>query len=248
MSETSEVRDATPQVGDAAAFADLLSTGWSGASPTSAFLANFGLSADIIEYREGKRNTTSDVTLASESTIAAYIYETLINNSAIFGITISVQKGNAEANVGGEQATVSGIGTVGVWSPTIDISSLAGSDISVTLIPIETAFGSASVQEWTGFSISHRIRRFNATDADNISTEIKSEFIEIGVPSENAFIDFVGTPLSGTSPLAVQFTDISEVNHAYSTWNFGDGNYATFAGETHPSNTYTTDSCSLDLL
>jgi PKD repeat protein len=67
---------------------------------------------------------------------------------------------------------------------------------------------------------------------------------QIGNPS----IDFVGTPLSGTSPLAVQFTDLSSVNHAYSLWDFGDGNIATFVGETHPLNTYTTDGCSLDLL
>ena len=35
--------------------------------------------------------------------------------------------------------------------------------------------------------------------------------------------DFVGTPLSGTAPLTVQFTDISHTLITACTWNYGDG-------------------------
>lgn len=35
--------------------------------------------------------------------------------------------------------------------------------------------------------------------------------------------DFVGTPLSGTAPLTVQFTDISNSLITACTWNYGDG-------------------------
>jgi PKD repeat protein len=254
MSEINDVRDAQPIIGDtnaeadALAFADLMATGWNTSSPTSIFLANFALSETIVEYRQGKRRTTSDVTLLDDPLIATYIYETWIGANAIWGITITNQYGNAEANVGGKQATISGVGDLGVWTPTIDLSSLMGTDISVTLAPVEEAFGSASVQTWTGIVLSHRIQKHTAADADSISKKQEAGFITIGVLSENAFIDFVGVPRSGTSPLDVQFTDLSEVNHAFSVWNFGDGNFATFAGETHPANTYTTDGCSLDLL
>ena len=35
--------------------------------------------------------------------------------------------------------------------------------------------------------------------------------------------EFVGTPLSGTAPLTVQFTDLSSNILSSCTWNFGDG-------------------------
>ena len=35
--------------------------------------------------------------------------------------------------------------------------------------------------------------------------------------------DFIGTPLSGTAPLTVQFTDVSHILITACTWNYGDG-------------------------
>jgi PKD repeat protein len=80
------------------------------------------------------------------------------------------------------------------------------------------------------------------------SEDEMDEYSAVIAFAPDATIDFVGTPLTGTSPLAVQFTDLSVVNHAISTWDFGDGNTVSYAGQTHPLNTYTTDACSIALL
>lgn len=66
------------------------------------------------------------------------------------------------------------------------------------------------------------------------------------IPPPQVIIDFVGTPLLGTSPMEVDFTDLSNVQSPkFSKWEFGDGNIATFAGTTHPTNTYLSDHCSV---
>jgi PKD repeat protein len=65
------------------------------------------------------------------------------------------------------------------------------------------------------------------------------------VPPPEVMIDFVGTPLLGTSPMEVDFTDLSNVQTVFSRWEFGDGNAATFAGTTNPTNTYISDHCSI---
>ncbi len=90
-----------------------------------------------------------------------------------------------------------------------------------------------SINNSSGFSVGLRKVTWNISgdDPDNVDTMTKVLIIP-------AIIDFVGTPLIGTSPLSVQFTDLSIVDHAISTWNFGDGNGVTVAGQTHPINTY----------
>nr|WP_292421305.1 DUF6345 domain-containing protein [Methanoregula sp.] len=49
--------------------------------------------------------------------------------------------------------------------------------------------------------------------------------------------DFTGTPLSGTAPLTVQFTDLSTGSPTSWLWDFGDGGTSTVQ---HPGHTYTT--------
>ncbi len=49
-------------------------------------------------------------------------------------------------------------------------------------------------------------------------------------------VTFTGTPMSGTAPLTVQFTDQSSFAPTAWEWNFGDGNQST---EQNPSHTYT---------
>lgn len=51
-------------------------------------------------------------------------------------------------------------------------------------------------------------------------------------------VAFTGTPLSGTSPVNVQFTDLSTGNPTSWSWNFGDGN-TTNATVKNPLHTYT---------
>jgi len=54
--------------------------------------------------------------------------------------------------------------------------------------------------------------------------------------SNPPFASFTGTPLSGTAPLSVQFTDGSTNTPTSWNWNFGDGSSSTIK---NPSHTYT---------
>ncbi len=45
--------------------------------------------------------------------------------------------------------------------------------------------------------------------------------------------DFTGTPLSGTAPLSVQFTDTSTHNPTSWLWDFGDGSTSTVQNPSH---------------
>lgn len=61
---------------------------------------------------------------------------------------------------------------------------------------------------------------------------LKSGYVSVGtVP----VADFAGTPTSGISPLAVQFTDKSQGNSLTYSWDFGDGKTST---EKNPKHTY----------
>ncbi len=62
-----------------------------------------------------------------------------------------------------------------------------------------------------------------------------SDFINVTRP-EPASADFTATPVSGTPPLTVQFTDISPGSPTSWAWNFGDGRGST---EQNPVHTYT---------
>ena len=57
--------------------------------------------------------------------------------------------------------------------------------------------------------------------------------------STNSGVDFVGAPLSGSTPLEVAFNDTSIINIVSWKWDFGDGNTSTIA---KPTNTYITNS------
>ena len=50
--------------------------------------------------------------------------------------------------------------------------------------------------------------------------------------------NFTGSPISGTAPLPVNFTDSSSGSITNWFWNFGDGNTTNFAVTTNPSHTY----------
>ncbi|MBD3163252.1 MAG: PKD domain-containing protein [Candidatus Eisenbacteria bacterium] len=66
-------------------------------------------------------------------------------------------------------------------------------------------------------------------------TEPKIDYISVGtVP----VADFTGTPLSGTAPLTVQFTDATTGNPTSWDWDFGDGGTETDA---NPSHTYASE-------
>lgn len=66
------------------------------------------------------------------------------------------------------------------------------------------------------------------------STEIKKDYINIGMGPK---ADFTGTPVSGSVPLKVQFTDKSNGQVTGWIWDFGDGQRST---EQNPVHTYWT--------
>jgi PKD repeat protein len=55
------------------------------------------------------------------------------------------------------------------------------------------------------------------------------------ISSINIFSDFIGTPLSGSTPLSVDFTDLSMGGATAWNWTFGDGNTSSLQ---NPSHTY----------
>lgn len=69
-----------------------------------------------------------------------------------------------------------------------------------------------------------------AADVTSSDTETKIDYIEVLGPP---IADFSGTPLSGTAPLSVAFTDLSTNSPTAWTWDFGDGTSATTQNPTH---------------
>jgi PKD repeat protein len=63
---------------------------------------------------------------------------------------------------------------------------------------------------------------------------LKFEYTGPAIP----VVNFIGTPLSGTAPLSVQFTDTSTGDPTAWEWDFGDGNTSAIQ---HPAHTYVSD-------
>ena len=67
-----------------------------------------------------------------------------------------------------------------------------------------------------------------------LNGETKVGYITVNEPAPVA--EFSGTPLSGTNPLLVNFTDLSTGPVTSWSWTFGDGGTSTLQ---NPSHTYT---------
>jgi hypothetical protein len=157
-------------------------------------------------------------------------------------IVADIQDIQGQMEIGGAVDTPELVNTWTVVGRLIGVTTSNPQSTLARIVP-QDQLGSPTPGSTWGIKAEAGTRTYSNTGTQSYG-ESASGFIQIGISN----IDFVGTPLSGTSALDVQFTDLSVVAHAYSTWDFGDGNIATFAGETHPLNTYTADSCSLDLL
>ena len=80
-----------------------------------------------------------------------------------------------------------------------------------------------------------RLTVTNTTTGEN--TTVKSDYITVILPVEPPVADFTGSPLSGTAPLNVLFTDTSTGLPAGWLWDFGDGN-STNATRQNPVHRY----------
>jgi PKD repeat protein len=64
--------------------------------------------------------------------------------------------------------------------------------------------------------------KLTASNADGSDTRLKSDFITVTSPAVPPVANFAGTPVSGTTPLAVQFTDQSTGTVNSYTWDFNN--------------------------
>jgi PGF-pre-PGF domain-containing protein len=81
------------------------------------------------------------------------------------------------------------------------------------------------------YSVNH-----SSSNAHDTFWTNKSNYIVANPPVATPPVaDFTGTPLSGTTPLTVQFTDQSTGSPTSWNWSFGDSNYST---SRYPSHTY----------
>ncbi|MFA6363828.1 PKD domain-containing protein [Methanoregula sp.] len=79
--------------------------------------------------------------------------------------------------------------------------------------------------------------KLTATNAAGSNTNTKVGYITVTAAPLLPVVNFTGTPLLGTNPLTVQFTDLSTNSPTLWSWNFGDGN-TTNATVQNPVHTY----------
>ena len=78
------------------------------------------------------------------------------------------------------------------------------------------------------------------TNAGGSNSQLRSNYISVNAPPSAPVASFTGTPLSGTAPLDVTFTDSSTgTSITNRRWDFGDGNVSNYAIATNPSHRYT---------
>ena len=74
-----------------------------------------------------------------------------------------------------------------------------------------------------------------ATNAQGSDTKTVTDYVNVTLPTSPT-ADFSATPTSGSTPLAVSFTDSSSGNPTGWSWDFGDGSTSTAQ---NPNHTYT---------
>jgi PKD repeat protein len=110
-------------------------------------------------------------------------------------------------------------------------------------------FGDGNISSYAGATNpSHRYSSagtysvtLTVTNAGGSNSQLRSNYISVGSPPPAAPVAaFTGTPLTGTAPLDVKFTDSSTgTSITNRRWDFGDGNISTYTASTNPSHRYT---------
>ena len=106
-------------------------------------------------------------------------------------------------------------------------------------------FGDGNISNYaTATNPSHRYAsagtytvNLTVTNASGSNSQLRSNYISVTPAAPVAA--FSGTPLSGTAPHDVMFTDSSTgTSITNRRWDFGDGNISNYATATNPSHRY----------
>jgi PKD repeat protein len=108
-------------------------------------------------------------------------------------------------------------------------------------------FGDGNISNYAvATSPSHRYSsagtysvNLTVTNSGGSNSILRSNYISVNAPPSAPVASFTGTPLSGTAPLDVIFTDSSTgTSITNRRWDFGDGNVSNYAIATNPSHRY----------
>jgi PKD repeat protein len=111
-----------------------------------------------------------------------------------------------------------------------DFTNTTGNNTAVTFSTTQSPLWSFDIGN---FSIS-----LTATNADGSDVSDQVTWINVSAPTTVPLAEFTGSPLSGTVPLSVTFTDADGTGETAWEWIFGDGN-TTGNSEQNPVHLYT---------
>jgi YVTN family beta-propeller protein len=229
---------------------------------TKAYVTNYGDSTvSVIDTATNKVTATVKVgsyplgiAINPEGT---KVYVANEESNTISVIDTATNKITATITVGKEPVAFGKfIGSVSVQNPVIPDANFVGSPVSGSF-PLKVQFtdkstGSPTSWKWNFGDGSDLVTEYNPThtyskagtytvketvsNAAGKDTEIKTNYITVTETSKVPDANFVGSPVSGSIPLKVQFTDKSTNNPTAWKWNFGDG--SDLVTEYNPTHTY----------
>jgi PKD repeat protein len=144
-------------------------------------------------------------------------------------------------NAGGSVTPTAGVDCVLVGGATLGGDDPPGGDSNAHITPAvgttelyDTNQGGFAPTAWVGYrAITNPSGAYTVGGTCNVSAVWCG--VTVSVVPFAPVAEFSGTPLLGTAPLTVQFTDLSTNGPVSWSWNFGDGDTST---ERHPQHVY----------
>jgi PKD repeat protein len=172
----------------------------------------------VFTSQEPLATKTADLQIASNASGTPLLSANLsgtsyANNSAFLTIT-RTGTGSGTVTVDSGTLTWNGLTGTAIYTP--------GTDVSITA----AAASDSRFISWAGDCLGNSSPCVVTMDANKSVTA-----------TFNRLTDFSGTPLSGSLPLTVRFTELSINNPSSWLWNFGDGEGSS---SENPSHTYRT--------